>query len=82
LQARPRYAEELTLRDVMNDCPIPVRLEDVLGTRFHQVGAEPAESLAENDPRRWRVVGHLRRNSVVISIRRELLVASALPVTG
>src|SRR5689334_11944278 len=55
---QPHHSEELTLRDVMNDRLVPVRLEDVLRSRLHQVGAEPAESLAETDPRRWLVIGH------------------------
>src|SRR5947208_2591303 len=54
----PHHSEELTLRDVMNDRLVLVRFEDVLRSRLHQVGAEPAESLAETDPRRWLVVGH------------------------
>src|SRR2546423_4922974 len=55
---QPHHSKELTLRDVMNDRLVPVRLEDVLRSRLHQVGPEPAESLAETDPRRWLVVGH------------------------
>src|SRR5689334_17875005 len=55
---QPHHSEELTLREVMNDRLVPVRLEDVLRSRLHQIGAEPAESLAETDPRRWLVVGH------------------------
>src|SRR5215216_7780916 len=42
----------------MNDRPVPVRLKEVLGSRLHQVGAEPPQSLAEPDPRRRLVVGH------------------------
>src|SRR3954452_21998915 len=42
----------------MNDRLVPVRLEDVLRSRLHEAGAEPAESLAETDPSWWLVVGH------------------------
>src|SRR5690348_6593948 len=55
---QPHHSEELTLRDVMNDRLVPVLLEGVRRSCLHQLGAEPAESLAETDPRRWLVVGH------------------------
>ena len=42
----------------MNDRLVPVRLEDVTRSRLHQVGAGPAESRAETDPRRWLAAGH------------------------
>ena len=37
---------------------VPIRLEEVVRSRFHQVGTEPAEGLAETDPRGCLVVGH------------------------
>ena len=43
----------------MNDRPVPVRFEEVLGSRLHQVGAEQPQSLAEPDPRRRLVVRYL-----------------------
>src|SRR5439155_7996846 len=43
----------------MNDRPVPVRFEEVLGSRLHQVGAKPPQSLAEPDPRRRLVVRYL-----------------------
>src|SRR5215469_465359 len=55
---QPHYSEELTVRDVMNDRLVPVSVEDVPRSRLHQDGAEPAESLAESDPRRSLVLGH------------------------
>src|SRR5262249_43177330 len=55
---QPHHSEELTLRDVMNDRLVPVLLQGVRRSCLHQLGAEPAESLAETDPRRWLVVGH------------------------
>jgi hypothetical protein len=56
---QPHRAEEITLRDVMNDRPVQVRFEEVLRSRLHQVGAEPPQSLAEPDPRQRLVVGYL-----------------------
>ena len=56
---QPHHAEEFTLGDVMNDRPVPVRFEAVLGSRLHYVQAEPPQSLAEPDLRRRLVVGYL-----------------------
>ena len=56
---QPHHTEEITLGDVMNDRPVAVRFEEVLGSRLHQVGAEPAQSLGEPDSRRRLVVGYL-----------------------
>ena len=56
---QPHPAEELTLRDVMNDRPLPVRLKEVLRPGLHQVGTEPPQCLPESDPRRRLEVGHL-----------------------
>src|SRR5437763_1666817 len=56
---QPHQAEELALRDVMNDRPVAVRFEEVLGSRLHQVGAEQPQSLAEPYPRRRLIVGYL-----------------------
>src|SRR5436305_1734847 len=63
----------------MNDRPVSVRFEEVLGSCLHQVGAEPPQSLAEPDPRRRLVVRYLTAKG---ADRRGVCPLDASPLTA